>query len=103
MNGRLEGCYFQLATTFMNETTDSGNDLVDPNDALMESAATSSALPEPSIPAMVWNDPAGSAALRAAVPPDSDPENIAEQLVDAGNEQAGSEQRQAAQDAFDKP
>lgn len=87
----------------MNEPPDSENDLVDPNDAVMESAATSSPLPEPPIPAMVWNDPAGSAGVRVPVPTDSDPENIAEQLVDAGSEQAGSEQRQAAQDVFAKP
>ena len=103
MSGRQQGCNFQLTTTFMNETSDFDSDLAGPDDAVMESAALSSAPLEPPIPAMVWNDPAGSAGWRAAVPPDTDPENIAEQLVDAGNEQAGSEQRQAAQEVFAKP
>jgi len=106
MSGRPKERNFQLTTPFMNEPIDADNDLVNPNDAVMESAAMSFSLPEPPIPAMVWNDPAGSAGLRTAVPPDTDPENIAEQLVNAGHEQAGSEQRQAAsaaQDVFAKP
>jgi len=83
----------------MNEPLDPDDDTVDLNETVMESAALPIGPPVPPMAAMVWDGPVGSAGSRAPMPPDSDPEDIARQLVEAGKEEAGREQRLAADDA----
>ena len=82
----------------MNEPLDPDDDTADLNEAVMESAALPTDPPVPEIGATVWDEPVGSAGSRAPVALGTAPENIAEQLVDAGNEEAGREQRLAADD-----
>lgn len=82
----------------MNEPLDPDDDTADLNEAVMESAASLSAPPVPEIGATVWDEPVGSTGSRAPVALETAPENIAEQLVEAGNEEAGREQRLAADD-----
>ena len=82
----------------MNEPLDSDDDTADLNEAVMESAALPTDPPVPEIGATVWDQSVGSAGSRAPVALETAPENIAEQLVDAGNEEAGREQRQAVDD-----
>ena len=82
----------------MNEPLDSDDDTADLNEAVMESAALPTDPPVPEIGATVWDQSVGSAGSRAPVALETAPENIAEQLVDAGNEEAGREQRLAVDD-----
>jgi len=84
----------------MNEPLDPDDDTVDLNEAVMESAALPINPPVPPVAATVWDEPAGSEGSRAPVIPDSESETIAEKLAQAGNEEAGSEQRMAAGEQF---
>ena len=82
----------------MNEPLDPDDDTADPGDAVLESANLPVDPPVPAAAAMGWDEPAGSVGTRSPVPSDSDPEDIARQLVQAGNDEAGREQRLAADD-----
>jgi hypothetical protein len=48
---------------------------------------------------VVWDEVPGGGAERVPVMPEEGDESIAERLVEAGNEEAGREQRQAAKRA----
>jgi len=77
-------------------------DIDDLNERVLESAAIVShalAVPE-TIPGntniTVWDESPGAAGHRAATAPARNEETIAEQLVDAGNDEADEEQRLSA-------
>lgn len=84
----------------MNEPLNPDDAAVDLNEAVMESAAQPVDPLAPPVAAMEWGGPVGSVGSRADVPPESNTQSIEQQLVQAGNEEAGREQRLAADARF---
>lgn len=104
MGQRDEGCAPMKPTT---RTAQELRDEVDLNDKVMEDAANDSQdLLEPeTVPGndsiTAWDESADEAGHRVAREPAEKDETIAEQLVDAGSDEAGEEQRLSA--ALNKP
>lgn len=94
-----EGCAPMKPTT---RTAQELRDQVDLNDKVMEDAANDSQdLMEPeTVPGndriTAWDESADEAGHRVASEPVEKDETIAEQLVDAGSDEAGEEQRLSA-------
>ena len=95
-----EGCCIMKPTT---RTAQELRDEVDLNDKVMEDAAANDSqdLLEPeTVPGndriTAWDESADEAGHRAASEPAEKDEAIAEQLVDAGSDEAGEEQRLSA-------
>ncbi|OYW77762.1 MAG: hypothetical protein B7Z37_02420 [Verrucomicrobia bacterium 12-59-8] len=84
------------------KTTQELSDIDDLNEKVLEDAAhENKALQAPeTIPGtaniIAWNETADAGSHRVAIKPAENDETIAEQLVDAGNDEAGLEQRLSA-------
>ncbi len=105
MGQRDEGCAPMKPTT---RTTQDLRDELDLNDKVMEDAAANDSqdLLEPeTVPGndriTAWDESADEAGHRVAAEPAEKEATIAEQLVDAGSDEAGEEQRLSA--ALNKP